>query len=235
MATLTSAKSDAILEEVQLNPEIGTDDASFVTSVINRNARWLIDQVGLPRYPELAQGYSQSGSSPSTDISGISTNEFLISVDSMTWNTVELTLAGLTSGSAIAAEIQTQIQAIDDGPYKFVTCSYHNGGSNPHYIYTITSPTYGEHSSVYLEATNDYEHVLLNLKLSPMYGGDEVEGGQALPEFDDMVVRLVQHQYNQVGVEGMKSHSIPNSGSYTEHDVDPIVMKFITENRRFLR
>jgi len=56
-----------------------------------------------------------------------------------------------------------------------------------------------------------------------------------LPEFDDMVVRLVQHQYNQVGVEGMKSHNIPNSGSYTEHDIDPVVMKFITENRRFLR
>lgn len=229
MATLTSAKSAAILAEVQLNPEIGTDDASFVTSVIDRSARWLINQVGLPRYPELAQGYSQSGSSPSTDISAIATNEFLISVDSENWHTVELTLAGLTSGAAIATEIQTQIQAIDDGPYKFVTCTYTNS------LYTITSPTYGESSSVYLEATNDYEHVLLNLKLSPLYGGDEVEGGQALPEFDDMVVRLVQHQYNQVGVEGMKSHNIPNSGSYTEHDVDPVVIHFITENRRFLR
>ena len=229
MATLTSAKSAAILAEVQLNPEIGTDDASFVTSVIDRAARWLINQVGLPRYPELAQGYSQSGATPSTDISGIATNEFLISVDGETWHTVELTLGGLTTGSAIATEIQTQIQAIDDSAYKFVTCDYTNS------LYTITSPTYGEHSSVYLEATDDYEHVLLNLKLSPLYGGDEVEGGQALPEFDDMVVRLVQHWYNQTGIEGMKSHSIPNNGSYTEHDVDPIVMKFIGENRRFLR
>ena len=76
MGVLSTTKAAAILAEVQLNPEIGTDDASFVTSVIDRAARWLINQIGLSRYPELEQGYSESGASPSTDISGLSSNQF---------------------------------------------------------------------------------------------------------------------------------------------------------------
>jgi hypothetical protein len=226
MATLTTAKAAAILAEVQLNPEIGTADASYITSMIDRAARWLIAQVGLPRYPELAQGYSQSGASPSTDISGLSTGEFEISVDNLSWYTVELTLTGLTSGADIATEIQTQIQAIDSGAYSNVTCDYTSS------LYTITSPTYGESSAVNVEALTDYEDVLIALKLSETYGGEEVEGGQALPEYDDMVVRLVQHWYNQTGIEGYKSHSVAGT-SYTEHDLDPVVHRFITERRRF--
>jgi hypothetical protein len=229
MGVLSTTKAAAILAEVQLNPEIGTDDASFVTSVIDRAARWLINQVGLSRYPELEQGYSESGASPSTDISGLSSNQFLIGVDSENWQTIELTLAGLTSGAAIATEIESQIQAVGTGAYKFVTCTYENS------LYTITSPTYGENSVVNLDAQSAYEHVLRALTLSPVYGGEENPGGDALPEYDDMVVRLVQHWYNQVGVEGMKSHNIQGSASYTEHDVDPIVARFITENRRLFR
>jgi hypothetical protein len=229
MSALSSAKVAAILAKVQLNPEILTDNQSFIESRIDAAAEFLVNAVGLRRYPELVQGYSQSATSPSEDITGLATSEILISVDGGLWYTIELDVTGLNSGAAIASALQTEIRAIDEGSYKFTTVSFASG------VYTITSPTYGEDSSVYVEQVTDYEDLAQALGLSPIYGGIEIEGGEYLPLWDDMVVRLVQHWFNQVGVEGMKSHSVPGSGSYTEHDIDPIVHRFIVDNRRLVR
>ena len=225
---MSTTKAAAILAEVQLNPEIGTDDASFVTSVIQRAARFLCSQVHVDRYPELTQGYSQSGESASTDISSLSTNELLVSIDDDQFQTVELTLSNCTTGANTATELQTQIQAVGVESYKFATVAY--SGTQ----YTITSPTYGEGSIVAVSYDTEYEHVAQALKLSPSFGGTEYAGGAGEQEYDDMVVRLVEHWYNRVGVEGMKSFSIPGSGSYTEHDIDPAVHAFILDNRRLV-
>jgi hypothetical protein len=229
MATgISDSKASEILTAVQLNPEIGTDDASFVTSVIRRAARFLVSQVHVSRYPELSQGYSVSGASASTNISALTENEILVSIDDGNLNTIELTLGSLTSGAAIATELQTQIRAVGVGSYKFVTVTFADSK------YTITSPIFGEGSTVFVGYQAEREHVAQALQLSPDFGGIEFAGGDGESEYDDMTIRLVQHWYNQVGVEGMKSFNVPGSGSFTEHDIDPSVMMFINDKRRLV-
>lgn len=226
---LSTTKAAALLSTVQLNPEIGTDDSEFVTDVVSRAARWLAKQLGFDRYPESAQGYSLSGTGASTDISSESTNTLLVSVDNdSSFQEITLTLGSLTSGSAIATELQTQIQAVDQGAYKFVTVTYDSDDDT----YEITSPTYGEDSAINVSYDDDYEHVVNALKLGPVWGGWEYPGADPMPEFDDMVVAIVQHWYNEVGVEGMRSFSIPGDGSYTKNDIPPQVQKYIHSQRR---
>jgi hypothetical protein len=229
MGFMATAKASDLLTAVQLNPEIGGDDESFVTDIIQRAARWLVSEVGLSRFPDLSQGDSVSAASPSTDISSLSDNEILVSVDDEHFNTIELTLGSLTSGAAIATELQTQIRAVStEGGWRFVTVVYTT-------VYTITSPTFGEGSAVNVWASAGHEDVAQALGLSPQYGGTEFAGSAALPEYDDMVIRIVNHWYNQVGVEGMKAHTVPGSGGYTDHDIDPHVMRFIANNRRVIQ
>jgi hypothetical protein len=231
MSTAVSTSKQAeLLTAVQLNPEIGADDSEFINSVIQRASRFLVSQVHLDRYPELAQGYSESGGSAATDLESTSTNELLIALDGDDYHTITMTLAGLTTGAAIATEIQAKIRAVGTGDYKFITCDY--DGSTGKYI--ITSPTYGEQSSVSVSYNAEAEHVSQELKFSETYGGVERVGGNGDIEYDDMVIALVTHWYNRVGVEGMKSYSVPGSGSYTEHDIDPAVHSFIQDNRRII-
>ena len=225
---MSDSKANAILAEVQLNPEILSDDSAFVVSIIQRAARFLTSQIHIDRYPELAAGYSQSGASASTDISSEANNEFLISIDDSQFYTIELTLGSLTSGAAIAAEMQTQIRAVGVTSYKNATVTFANG------VYTITSPTFGEFSHVTVSYRTEFEDIALALKLSPDFGGTEWAGGAGSPEYDDIVVAIVQSWYNKVGVEGMKSWSTPGSGSATAHDMDPMVKAFIADKRRLV-
>lgn len=229
MGFMSTAKASELLTAVQLNPEILTDDASFVTDIIQRAARWLVREVGIDRFPDLSQGDSVSAASPSEDISSEADNELLVSVDGEPFSTIELTLGSLTSGSAIATELQTQIRAVStEGPWRFVTVAFGT-------VYTITSPTFGEHSAVNISFSSGHEDIAVALKLSPEYGGTEFSGSTALQEYDDMVIRLVNHWYNQVGVEGMKEHGRRGDGEYTDHDIDPHVMRFISNNRRVIQ
>lgn len=233
MAWMSSAKADDLLTAAQLNPEILTDDAAFVTDTIQRAARWLCDAIGVDRYPDMSQGESVSGASPSEDISALSTNELLVSIDDDDYYTISLTLGSLTSGAAIAAEIQTQIRAVGVESYKFATCVYTDHGVNS--CYAITSPTYGESSNANVSYDAEREHVAQALKLSTFFGGEENMGSDKLLEFDDMVIRLVNHWYNTVGAEGMASFSVPGSGAFTSYEVEPHVKSFIMNNRRVIQ
>lgn len=227
---ISDSKVAEILSEVQLNPEIGSDDATFIESVIQRAARFLLSQIHIERYPENSQGYSLSGAGASTNISGLSTDTLLLSIDDDSYNEIQLTLASCTSGAATAAEIQTQIRDVGVTSYKFATCTFDSLTGK----YQITSPTFGEASVVSVSYQAEYEHVCQALKLGPEFGGIEYAGGSHSPEFDAMVIHIVQHWYNKVGVEGMRSFSIPGSGSYTDSDIDPSVMAFIADHRRLV-
>lgn len=229
MSWMSSAKASELLTAVQLNPEIGSDDASFVTDVIQRAARFITQAVGLERYPHNAQGYSISGSSASTDISNENTNALLVSVDGDDFWEILLALGSLTTGSAIASALQTAIRNIGVEAYKFVTVTHDSGAGT----YTITSPTYGESSAVNISYDDEYEDLCVALKLGPVYGGTEYPGATGGDTFDLTVIRLVTFWYNQVGVEGMRSYSIPGEGSYTSDDIPPDVKMFIMNNRRF--
>lgn len=224
---MSDAKAGEILAEVQLNPEIGGDDSAFVVSIIQRAARFIMSQTTRGRYPELSQGYSESGASASENVSAETNKELLISIDDDQFYTIDLT-GDLDTGAKIATELQVQIRAIAIASYSNATVAFSDGK------YTITSPTFGEASHVTIWFNTDREDIAIALKLSTTYGGTEWAGGLAGPEYDDIVVALVQHWYNRVGVEGMKSFSIPGSGSYTEHDMDPAVHMFIMDHRRLL-
>lgn len=229
MPFISTSKQAELLTAVQLNPEILTDDASFVTDIIDRAGRYICDAVGLERYPDGGQGESVSGASPSTDISSLATGEILVSIDGSQFYEISLELANCTTGLLTAAEFQTQLQAVDVGPFKFATVTYANS------LYTITSPTYGEGSSVSVSYDTEYEHVAYSLKMSPDFGGEEFAGSDAKAEYDDVTIRLVNHWYNTVGVEGMASFSVQGVGSYSSAGMEPYVAQFIANNRRIVR
>jgi hypothetical protein len=86
-------------------------------------------------------GTSVSGETPSTDISGETDTKFMISVDGEDAQEVTLALTGLTSGGAIANEMQNKIQDLG-GVFAAVTVAFEDG------VYTITSGTAGTGSSV---------------------------------------------------------------------------------------
>jgi len=85
-----------------------------------------------------AQATSVSGATPSTDISGGTDKKFMISVDGDTAEEVELTVAGLNSGAAIATAMQNAIQLLG-GNKASVTVDYNSTNAGK---YTIKSPTY---------------------------------------------------------------------------------------------
>lgn len=229
-AWISTTKAAALLTSVQLNPEILTEDAAYVTELVDREARWLTAEIGHTRYPELSKGYSLSGVSASEDISAETTNRIEVSIDTAPFFEIALTLAGLTSGAAIATELQTKIRAIGTGGFKFVTVTFNAGDAS----YEITSGTFGWSSRVCVRAKVDSEEIAVALKLSPEWGGTEYVGANALDRIDAMVVAQVAHWYNTTGVEGMRSFSTPGEGSFTADDMPPQVARFIHTHRRLV-
>ncbi len=227
-AWMSTAKATALLASVQLNPEIGTDDATFITPLIDRAARWLTEEIGCVRYPEISKGYSLSATSASEDISSETTNRLLVAVDGAAFHEITLTLATLTSGSAIATALQTAIRAIGTGGFKFATVTFTSADGT----YEIASGIYGATSRVQVAAKIDSEEIAIALKLSPEQGGTEYVGSGAMNGIDNMVLVLVAHWYNMVGIEGMKSFSTPGEGSYSVADMPPEVQRFIHSHRK---
>lgn len=121
-----------------------------------------------------AAGRHESGLNPSVDISGGSDNKFKIQVDDDIGGaqTITLTLAGLSSGAAIATEMQTKIQALGD-VYAAVTVTYDHAPVVDHY--TITSTRQGTGSKVRITPADDH-NVTEELKLGTADGGTNIDG-----------------------------------------------------------
>jgi hypothetical protein len=118
-----------------------------------------------------AAGTSLSGGTPSTDISTGVDKSFMISADGDTAELVTLTLAGLNSGAAIAAEMQTKIRALG-GRKAAITVSY-NAGANGKYL--ITSTRLGTGSSIVITEA-PLNSVTEELKIGTAAGGTETAG-----------------------------------------------------------
>lgn len=143
----------------------------------------IAELAGVTRYAVLenkggdTSGYETGAASPSTDISAGPANTFQIAVDgdapSLSYHSVTLTLTGLTTVGAIAAEMQTQIQALG-GIYAGVTVTYSSAAS----AYVITSGTSGYASAVRVTsgATND---VAAALKIGRINGAVDTDGKPA--------------------------------------------------------
>lgn len=191
----------SVLTLVQLNPEIGTDDSTYVSRLVDCAKEFVRSYCNLPVFPELAAGYSKSATGGTADISGIDTNIFIISVNGSPQAKIALDLANCTTGAATATEMQTQIRAVETDLYGFdeVTVTYSGG------VHTITSGRYGERSEVRIWFEELNKHVCQALKLSPTYGGTERVG---IAQDDGLVqatASLVEQMYRRLGAEGMAS------------------------------
>ena len=131
-----------ILSRVQTNPEIGTDNATYVAELVTRAKDFIVDECHLPIFPELLQGKAVSAASATEDNTGLDSNKISIAVNNGGWQELELTLANCDTGINTAAEMQTQIRAVDIDQYDEVTVAF--SGTQ----YTITSGRYGEDSAI---------------------------------------------------------------------------------------
>lgn len=228
--TISSAKVAAILALIQENPEIDTTDATWMTSTISRAARWIVRACHYKQYPELLQGYSKSGASPSTDVSAAASHHFYISVNGSPRYDCEPVLADMGSSSAIATELQRAIRAIDEDQYGFseVTVTYASS------VYTITSGKYGEKSTVQIGYDQETNDLCRLLKLTRDYGGMEYCGAHNDSEFDDMVIMLVEILYRKVGLEGLSEGAAPGGVQFQCWDTDPMIRRFIHNHRRLV-
>lgn len=146
----------------------GTETATFDMTGVRDGGTFIVNPDGSGEDTatfNFAQATSVSGATPSTDISGGTDKKFMISVDGDAAEEVELTVAGLNSGTAIATAMQNAIQALA-GKKTGVTVDYNvtNAGK-----YTIISPTYGTNSSVVITAPTSYS-LLEELKLGADFG-----------------------------------------------------------------
>ena len=209
-------------------PQMSGLSAAIQAQIVRDAQRMVTAYLGLPRFPILAQGYSVSGASPSTDLSALSTNAFNLSVDGGVNYEVTPTLASCTSGAATAAELQSTIRAISDTYELFedVTVTYTNS------LYTITSPTYGSDSSIALSYDSGYKHVLQALKLTPEWGGKDYPGADEDEEVYAATLRQILVWANQAkGLEGLSGGTIPGGLSFTVADMDPDVRRVLQARR----
>ena len=203
-AHLTSVKASALLTRVQLNPEIGSDNAPYVTDLVQRAAEDLVSYCRLRRYPELSKGFSESVAGASTDISSASSNSLTVSVNGSAFFEVKPTLVGLTTSGAIVTELQTIIRADSTDGADEVTVAFADTK------YTVTSGRYGVNSSVrFSSLSEDFKHVAQALGLGPLWGGIETPGSAAREEADDTLVEMVEILYRHAGLEGLESGTVP--------------------------
>lgn len=212
-AQLTSGKASALLTRVQRNPEIGTDNETWVADLIQRAAEGFVRDVRFRRYPELSKGFSESVASASTDISSAGSNSLTVSVNGSAFFEVNPTLAELNTGDKIATELQTIIQADSTDGADEVTVVFANTK------YTATSGRYGVGSTVQFSWLSEaLKHVAQKLGLSPTWGGIEVFGSAAREEADDVVVEMTEILYRKAGLEGIQSGTVPGDITFSMHE-----------------
>lgn len=194
----------SVLSRVQSNPEIGTDDSAFVTELVERAKQFVISYCNLPRFPELATGYSLSATGASTDITGLGTTAALVlSVNGSDRYTIVIATAGMDTGAEIAAALQTAIQSLgDDAGLDEVTVTYADTQ------YRIASGRYGETSSIRVIADDGYRVLPRALKLGLEYGGTEYPGSAVDEEIESATVEVVEQLYRKMGVEGLTQFSL---------------------------
>lgn len=220
----------SVLTRVQLNPEITTDDSSFVTDLVTRAQSFVTSYCNLPRFPEAAPGYSKSGASAAEDLTGIASNTLCIYLNGSQRVDVAVTLANCTTGLLTAAELQAAIRAASDSDYGFdeVTVTFADGQ------YTLASGRYGEDSTVFISFFESTKHLARAMKLSPVFGGTEYPGSAVDLPIEDVTVQIVEQLYRKLGVEGLQQYSLHqgefNGAAYAH--LDPVVMSVLRSRRR---
>jgi len=233
---ISASKIGALRTRILLNPEILDSHALFVDEWIEKAALWLaMTKCRLSRYPEFAQGFSRSALSPSTDISALSSAVFWVGVNGASAQECTLTLAGLNSGSLIAAAMQVLIRALDDTDdigFDEVVVAYDSSDGSGNEYYQITSGRYGERSRVDLAWNLGEKHVLQSTKLGYEWGGQQVLGSEGSEGFDSAICSLVEMKYRKLGAEGAQQAAESGGISFSEYETDPLIAGFLANNKR---
>ena len=224
--SMSTTKQTALYAQLADNPEIDTANITFIKRLVTRAGDWIVSTCHLPRYPELAQGYSKSMVTPTEDLTGLATNVVEVSVNESAAQEITIDLANCDTGAHTAAELQSCIQAIDENYYDEVTVTFADS------YYTITSGRYGEWSAINVTFGEDYKDVAQYMQLSPDYGGTEVYGSADDDEIDALCVMLVETLYSKIGVEGIQSGTVPDGLAFSEAALDPRVRMLLQSKRR---
>lgn len=228
---LSAAKGAALLVRVQSNPEISTNNQTFVGNLVDRAAAFIIEYCQLLRYPELIEGYSIGTSSASANLTALDTNELFISVNGSGFVAINPTLANCDSGANTAAELQTQIRAEDTDGFDEVTVAWDSDNTR----YTITSGRFGMNSAINVAFNEAEKHVLQALKMNAVYGGEEFLGGVLDKELDDALVMLVEAMYVRMGVEGLDAGGTIGKVNFTVQGLDSLVARILGRRRRLVK
>jgi hypothetical protein len=221
---------------------ISADDSTAFEDLIERVADSVTAYCNLPYWPDSNQGgYSESKDSPTEDISSLTNNAFFISVDGSAKYEIELTLANCTSGANTASEMQTQIRAeitdtnhSDYYIFQNVTVAYASSK------YTVTSPTFGEGSSVKITFQAPNIDLGINLGLSAIYGGEERIGSKRDQELEDIVEQISLNAWRKLQLapdtyDSVASQFAANNTIITSElsQIDALSRKALKEKRRF--
>lgn len=188
---------DTILANIKKAPDYDTDHATWVDQLLTAAMNFVVSECNLPRFPFLSQGYSQSASSPETDLTSLSNNTIYVSINHSRHEEISLTLANCDSGANTAAEFQTQLQSLVSleqswtDYFSKATVLYSDS------LYTITSPTYGNESVVKVAWAPGEMDVAHALKLSPYFGGVELPGSKDDEELASITEDLVLRAYRE--------------------------------------
>lgn len=218
-----SIKAKAIIA-----PDVGSNDSAYVDQIVLHVRSWLCSFLRLKQFPDGTSGTSVSAASAATDLESALGTKFFISVDFGDSREVEITLAGLTTGSLIATELQAQIRAAVDATdvlfplYAGVTATFN--ASDPTDTYTIASPTRTESSSIRIFWQSDEQEIARDLKLSPKWGGIEERGSSFEVELEDIAASMVTEVYRAAKL-APESYRSANSRKASLKDVATSVLQ----------
>lgn len=217
----------SVVEQVQLNPTVSSREPAFLANVVERVELHLCTVLNMPEGLSKRKGYSKSDAGASENIAALATNTLLVSVNGYGWKTLTLTLAGLTTGAAIATALQEAIRAAEDGTgvYEEVDVVFAGG------VYTATTGRYGRGARIEFSASDGEHHVLRALKLSALYGGTEAPGAFDHPGGQALAVKLAQQWFRQAQAEG-NSDRVPSESEISVLVKDPVVNDAIVGMRR---
>jgi hypothetical protein len=220
----------SVLARVQSNPEILTDDPTYVADLVTRAKSFVERYCSLPRFPESAAGYSQSAASAAEDITAAASNRFWLVVNDSPMFQIALDLANCNTGANTAAEMQAKIRAVQNDYFGLDEVVVTFAATR----YTITSGRTGERSRVTVFFDEPQKHVCQLLKLSPHYGGTEKPGFADDDSLIDATVQLVEQMYRKLGVEGLQSmalHQGEFGGAFADI-ADPLTLAVLKSRRR---
>jgi hypothetical protein len=213
------------------------DVATFVDALVDRAVDLVAGMIGRPRYPFQAQGQLVGKTGASKSITTLATNEILVNVDFVGSKAIALDLAGLNSGSAIAAELQAKIRAakssgdIGYDSWSRVTVTFTDGSDD---FYTATSPTYGPQSSVSFGYELGVSDVAYELRLSKDFGAVGTTGEHDDARLDSAVVMLVVNEYRKTRLQPeIYEATVEYAMTRAFEVIDPAVRSIIASRARF--